>query len=83
MGEELAWRDALAQIATVLADEQTSPEQFAIYRRMTPGRRLEIAEQLYWSARRMKTAWVQAQHPDWSEEQVAREVMRNFSHARS
>ena len=67
----------------MLADEQTSPEQFAIYRRMTPGRRLEIAEQLYWSARRMKTAWLQAQHPDWSEEQVAREVTRNFSHARS
>ena len=67
----------------MLADEQTSPEQFAIYRRMTPGRRLEIAEQLYWSARRMKTAWLQSQHPDWPEEQVAREVTRNFSHARS
>jgi hypothetical protein len=65
----------------VLADEQTSPEQFAIYRRMTPGRRLALAEQLYWTARRMKTAWLRAQHPDWSEEKVSREVTRIFSHA--
>jgi hypothetical protein len=67
----------------MLADEQTSPEQFAILRRMTPGRRLEIAERLYWSARRMKTAWLKSQHPAWSAEQVAQAVKRNFSHARS
>lgn len=65
------------------ADEQTSPEQFAILRRMTPGRRLELAEQLYWSARRMKAAWLRSLHPDWTEDQVAEEVKRNFSHARS
>ena len=35
-------------------DDDPSPEQIEIYRRMTPGRRLEIAEQIYWSARRMK-----------------------------
>jgi hypothetical protein len=63
----------------VLADEQTSPEQFAIYRRMTPGRRLELAEQLYWTARRMKTAWLRQQHPDWPEEKVSREVRRIFT----
>jgi len=40
----------------MLADEQTSRDQIEIYRRMTPGRRLEVAEQLYWSARRMKVA---------------------------
>ena len=67
----------------MLADEQTSPEQFAIYRRMTPGRRLEVAEQLYWSARRLKWAWLRAQHLDWTDEQVEAEVTRIFSHARS
>jgi hypothetical protein len=67
----------------MLADEQTSPEQFAILRRMTPGRRLEIAEQLYWSAWRMKAAWLRSLHPDWTEEQVVAEVKRNFSNARS
>jgi hypothetical protein len=66
-----------------LPDEDPSPEQIEIYRRMSPGRRLELAEQLYWSARRMKTAWLRAQHPDWTDGQIEAEVTRNFSHARS
>ena len=67
----------------MLADEQTSAEQFAIYRRMTPEGRLALAEGLYWTARTMKTAWLRAQHADWSAEQVAREVTRIFSNART
>lgn len=64
-------------------DDDPSPEQIEIYRRMTPGRRLEVAEQMYWSARRMKWAWLRTQHPDWSDAEVEAEVTRNFSHARS
>jgi len=45
---------------------------------MTPERRLVLAEQLYWTARRMKTVWLRAQHPDWSEEEISREVTRIF-----
>ncbi|MBC8097701.1 MAG: hypothetical protein H7Y43_18015 [Akkermansiaceae bacterium] len=60
-----------------------SPEQIVIYRRMTPGRRLEVAEQLFWSGRKMKGAWLKAQHPDWTEEKIEAEVKRVFSHARS
>lgn len=64
-------------------DDDPSPEQIEIYRRMTPGRRLEIAEQMYWSARRLKQAWLLTQHPDWTDVQVNAEVTRIFSHARS
>ena len=64
-------------------DDDPSPEQIEIYRRMTPGRRLEIAEQMYWSARRMKFAWLRTQHPDWTDAEIEVEVTRNFSHARS
>jgi len=67
----------------VLPDEQPSPEQIEIYRRMTPERRLALAEQLYWSARRMKAAWLRDQHPDWPEEQLKAEVRRIFVHART
>jgi len=67
----------------VLPDEQTSPEQFEALRRMSPERRLALAERLYWTARELKTAWLRSQHPDWSEEQVAREVTRIFTHART
>jgi len=66
----------------MLADEQASPEQVEIYRRMSPGRRLEVAEQLYWSARRMKAAWLKSLHADWTDERVETEVTRNFSNAR-
>ena len=67
----------------MLADEQPMPEQLAIYRRMTPERRLALAEGLYWTARGMKAAWLRAQHADWSDSQVSREVTRIFSHART
>ncbi|HEV2692724.1 MAG TPA: hypothetical protein VG347_07475 [Verrucomicrobiae bacterium] len=66
----------------MLADEQVSPIQIELYRRMSPGRRLELAEQMYWSARRMKAAWLKSLHADWTDEQVNAEVTRNFSNAR-
>jgi hypothetical protein len=64
-------------------DEEATPEQIAIFRAMTGEQRLRLAEQLYWSARRMKAAGLRAMHPDWPEEQVQREVTRIFLHARS
>ncbi|MGH7990364.1 MAG: hypothetical protein ACREDS_09285 [Limisphaerales bacterium] len=73
----------LAHHFSMLTDEQTSPEQFAIYRRMTPERRLALAEQLYWSARKMKAAGLRHQHPDWPEQRLNDEVRQIFSHART
>jgi hypothetical protein len=67
----------------VLTDEQTSPEQFAALRAMTGERRLRLAEQLYWSARKMKAAGLRSQHPDWPEQRLNDEVRRIFSHART
>jgi hypothetical protein len=67
----------------MLADEQTSPEQFAILRALPGERRLKLAERLYWSARKLKAAGVRSQHPDWPEEKVIAEVNRIFLHARS
>jgi hypothetical protein len=64
---------------SMLTDEQTSPEQFAIYRRMTPERRLALAEQLCWTARKIKAAGLRSQHPDWSESRVNDEVRRIFT----
>ncbi len=65
----------------MLPDEEPSAEQIAILRRMTGEQRLKVAQQLYWSARRLKTAGVRSQHPDWSEEQVKAEVNRIFLNA--
>lgn len=64
-------------------DEAPSPEQQAIFRSMTPGQRWEAAVQLYWSARRLKTAFIRSLHPDWPDERVDACVRATFIHARS
>jgi hypothetical protein len=63
-------------------DDDPSPEQIEIYRRMPGARRLKLAEQMFWFARNLKTSGVRHQHPDWTEEQVRAEVNRIFLHAR-
>jgi hypothetical protein len=70
-------------MTSMLPDEQTSPEQIAVFRRMTPEQRWRAAHRLYWTLRRHKTAFIQNQHPDWPEERVAAEVREIFSHART
>jgi hypothetical protein len=67
----------------MLADEQTSPEQVAIFRRMTPEQRWRAARRLYWSCRRHKAAFLHSRHPDWPEQRVEDEVRRIFLNART
>ena len=67
----------------MLPDEQPSPEQIVALRAMPGERRLRLAEQLYWSARKIKAAGLRSQHPDWPEERVDAEVRRIFLHART
>jgi len=67
----------------MLADEQSSPEQIELFRRMTPEQRWQAAHQLYWTMRRHKTAFLQSLHPTWSDQQVADAVRQIFSHART
>jgi hypothetical protein len=66
-----------------LAQEESSLEQIVMLRRMTPGQRWDAAHRLYWTMRRHKAAFLQSQHPDWTEQQVTNEVRRIFSHART
>lgn len=67
----------------MLIDEQTSPEQFAALRAMSGMRRLQLAEQLYWSARKMLAAGLRHRHPDWTEERIVDEVRIIFTNART
>ena len=66
-----------------MMEEQTSPEQIAVFRRMTPAQRWHAAHRLYWTMRRHKFAFLRAQHPDWLEARVEAEVRHLFSHART
>ncbi len=54
-----------------------------ILRTKTGAERLRIAFSMYDSARRMLTSMLTADHPDWSEDQVRKEVVRRLSHGYS
>lgn len=51
-----------------------------IYRNMTGAWRLAIANDMYESARRMLLSHLRTTHPDWSEDQIIREVARRLAH---
>jgi len=70
-------------IASMLPDEQASPEQIAVFRRMTPEQRWQAAHWFYWTMRRHKAAFLHHQHPDWPASRVESEVRHIFSHART
>ena len=68
-------KETAAEIGTKIQEE--------IFYRMTPAQRLRAAEQLYWSARQLKTASIQALHPELDQEQVQQKVKEIFMYARS
>jgi len=51
--------------------------------KMSPEKKLEVAMQLYYSARELKAAGVRADHPDWDEKRVQQAVREAFLYARS
>lgn len=57
--------------------------QIEIYKKMTPAQKWQVARDLYWSARRLKAAWLRQIHPEWTEEQVQNKVREIFLYARS
>ena len=63
--------------------EIVNEEVARILRTKTGAERLKIAFGMYESARRMLTSMLTADHPDWSEEQVRKEVGRRLSHGYS
>ena len=67
----------------MLSDEKLSAKQIEVLRAMPGERRLRLAEQLYWSARKIKLAGLRAQHSEWTEEQLNTELRRIFAHART
>ena len=52
----------------------------AIYRRKTPTERLQIGFDMWRAARKLVAAGVRQQHPDWSDDEINREIARRMSH---
>jgi hypothetical protein len=55
--------------------------QDEILRKMTPQQKLEVAMNLYYSARELKSAWIRQLHQDWSDQQVEEAVREIFVNA--
>lgn len=52
--------------------------QDEILRTMSPGRRLQVAQELYETAWQLKAAGLRREHPDWPEERVMGKLRRVF-----
>ncbi len=55
------------------------PEMVEVLRAKSGAERLAIAFGLFRSARRMIASKLQAEHPDWEEEELQREVARRIA----
>jgi len=51
-----------------------------ILREMTEVERLRIAGRMWQSARTMLRGAIRAEHPDWDDDQVSREIAKRISH---
>jgi hypothetical protein len=50
---------------------------------MTPEKKLQVALDLYYSAKELKAAGLKRQHPDWSTEKINQKVREIFLYART
>jgi hypothetical protein len=57
--------------------EELHPEQIKALRKMTPAERLKVGLQFMEEMRQLKAAALRAQHPQWTEKQIA-EALREF-----
>jgi hypothetical protein len=50
---------------------------------MTPGQKLQVALELYFSAIEIKTAGLKSQHPDWTDDAIRQKVREIFLYAKT
>ena len=50
---------------------------------MTPEKKLQVALDLYYSAKELKAAGLKQQHPEWSAEKIRQKVREIFLYART
>ena len=66
-----------------LPDFQMHSEQKKSYQTMTPEKKLQVAMDLYYSAKEIKAAGLKRQHPEWSTEKINQKVREIFLYART
>ena len=56
-------------------------EQVKIFKAMSPGRKLALAGEFHYGARRLKAQSLRAQHPDWPDSRIKARVRELFLYA--
>ncbi|MEP7012856.1 MAG: hypothetical protein ABJC13_21240 [Acidobacteriota bacterium] len=59
--------------------ETIDDEMLPFLRAMSGAERLQVANRMFLSARRILTSHLTAEHPDWSTEQIQAEVSRRIA----
>jgi hypothetical protein len=59
------------------------PEQKKSFQAMTPEKKLQLALDLYYSAKKLKAAGLQNQHPDWPVDAIRQKIRDIFMYART
>ena len=59
--------------------ETIDDEMLPFLRAMTGAERLQVANRMFLSTRRMLTTHLTAEHPDWTAEQIQAEVSRRIA----
>jgi len=72
-----------ARLRSATLVEAMTKIQKKIFADMSPTRKLRAVLRLRNSAMTLKAAWLRQKHPDWSDERVALEVRKIFTHAGS
>ena len=57
--------------------------QYEFLKKMSPQQKLEVAMNLYYSAKELKSAWLSQLHGEWSEQEIKQAVKEAFVNARS
>ena len=64
-------------------NSEMHPEQKKSFQAMTPEQKLQVALDLYHSAREIKTAGLKSQHPEWTPDTLNQKVREIFLYARA
>ena len=75
-----AFLDTASSRATRLEPDEAHPRQLSVYRLMTPGQRLAMADEMTAGAFALQEAAVRSFHPEWTEAEVQRELKRRRRH---
>ena len=59
------------------------PEQKRIFQAMTPEKKLQLMQQLYYSAWQLKESALKETNPNWTEGQIKAKVKQIFLYART